>query len=333
MNSQETLAPQTPADLFYLSSADILRLQVGVSDVLDAVERMFLEKAAGRLEMPPKPGIHPTETGFIHAMPAYVPAMRAAGMKWVAAYPENAGTGIPQVSGLIVVNDSSTGLPTAILDSGWVTAMRTAAASALAARHLARSDSEVLGILGCGVQGRSHVEAFIHLFPLRQVIAYDPNPGAITRFANDISRRHSIEVLPVDTPKDAIASSDMVVTAGPITKPPHATIPSGWLRPGAFASSVDFASYWSKDALVEFDRLCTDDLTQFEAYRDHGYFPGFPAGTVELAQLIAGTTPGRRSAEERSFACNLGIAAEDVVVAQLLLERAQTLDLGTRLPR
>ena len=333
MNHQEISVPQKSDSLLYLSSEDILRLQVGVSDVLDALERMFLEKAEGRLEMPPKPGIHPTETGFIHAMPAFVPAMRAAGMKWVAAYPENAGTGLPQVSGLIVVNAPSTGLPTAILDSSWVTAMRTAAASALAAKHLARSGSEVLGILGCGVQGRSHVEAFIHLFPLQRVIAYDPNPAAVARFADVISRNHSVEVLPVDTPKDAITPSDMVVTAGPITKPPHATIPSGWLQPGAFASSVDFASYWSKDALAEFDRLCTDDLEQFEAYRGHGYFPGFPAGAVELAQLVAGSASGRRAAKERSFACNLGIAAEDVVVAQLLLGRALELGLGTRLPR
>src|SRR5690349_9018442 len=108
-----------------------------MKDIIDCVAKALTEKGEGRVEMPPKPGIHPEPNAFIHAMPAYVPRLGAAGMKWVAGYPQNRDRRLPYISGVIVLNDPATGLPTLICDCTWITAMRTAAATAVAARQLA----------------------------------------------------------------------------------------------------------------------------------------------------------------------------------------------------
>ncbi|MEE9562575.1 MAG: ornithine cyclodeaminase family protein, partial [Thermoanaerobaculia bacterium] len=157
--STSTDSSSSHAGLLYLSQSDVASLGVTITEIIDAVEKMFEEKAAGRVEMPPKPGIHPQPDSFIHAMPAYIPAMKSAGIKWVSGFPENYRRDLPYVSGLIVLNDPETGLPLAVMDCVWITAQRTAAASAVAAKYLARTDAETIGILGCGVQGRSHLRA------------------------------------------------------------------------------------------------------------------------------------------------------------------------------
>jgi len=124
--------------LIYLPAEDVALALPEPAELLNLLEAMFRQKAQGKTEMPPKMGIHPRDQSFIHAMPASIPGMSAAGMKWVAAYPDNAALGIPQVNGLILLNDPDTGLATAVLDGSVITAARTAAASALAARYLAR---------------------------------------------------------------------------------------------------------------------------------------------------------------------------------------------------
>jgi len=105
--------------------------------IIDALDRMFREKGQGKVEMPPKPGIHTRPDAFIHAMPAYIPSVKAAGMKWVSGYPENPKKGLPYISGLLILNDPETGIPTSVMDCTWITAMRTGAATAISAKYLA----------------------------------------------------------------------------------------------------------------------------------------------------------------------------------------------------
>jgi len=152
-------------------------------EIMAALEAMFREKAEGRFEMPPKIGIHTMPDAFIHAMPAAISAQKSSGMKWVAGYPANSQRGLPYISGLFILNDYESGLPLAVMDCTWMTAQRTGAATALAAKYLARADSETLGILGCGVQGSSNLEALKLLFPLKKVFAYDTNSGRSAAFA------------------------------------------------------------------------------------------------------------------------------------------------------
>ena len=209
-------------DLIYLSRADVEGLGMTMREVLDAVDDGFKAKGRGLTEMPPKPGVHPRPDCFIHAMPAWVkpavapeyaeaagpaasvpagePAPRlgtvaprigrvtprsdeVAGLKWVSGYPPNKERGIPYISGLVVLNDCETGFPVAVMDCAWITAMRTGASVGIAARYLARNDSETAAIVGCGVQARTSLRALVEELPaLAEVRCYDIDAAANDRF-------------------------------------------------------------------------------------------------------------------------------------------------------
>jgi ornithine cyclodeaminase/alanine dehydrogenase-like protein (mu-crystallin family) len=319
-------------EILYLSHSEVASAGLGMAEIISVLEFMFREKGEGRVEMPPKIGIHTMPDAFIHAMPASIPVQKAAGMKWVGGYPSNSELGLPYITGLLILNDPQTGVPVALMDCTWITAQRTGAATAVAAKYLARPESGTVGILGCGVQGRSNLEALKVLFPLKKVYAYDQHADRTVGYAQEMSRRHGIEVIPVNDPKQAVVASEIVVTAGPILRLPHATIQPGWLSEGAFASLVDFDSYWHPSALHEVDKFCTDDVPQLHHYRDIGYFQDIPAIHADLGELVTGRKAGRQTPSERTIACNLGLALEDIAVAPLIYERALEKGIGTWLP-
>jgi len=318
----------TQSKLLYLSAADVAAVGVTMPEIIAALETAFREHGEGRVEMPPKPGVHSQPDAFIHAMPAHIPALRSIGVKWVSGYPGNQARGLPYISGLLILNDVETGLPLVVMDCTWITAQRTGAATALAAKYLARPESAVLGVLGCGVQGRSNLEALEVLFPLTSVIAYDTSPAQLEGYAEHVQAQYGLEVVQAAHPRKAVEECDLVVTAGPILRTPHATIKAGWLREGAFASLVDFDSYWEGAAMREADKFITDDLPQFEHYRHVGYFQDVPPIYATLGELVAGHKPGREHRRERTMACNLGLALDDMAVAPLVYQRAQEAGLG-----
>lgn len=319
--------------LLYLSKADVEAIGVTMAEIIESLKVTFRAKGEGRTEMPPKPGIHPGGgDNFIHAMPAYIADLKSAGIKWVAGFPENHQKGLPYVTGLLIFNDVATGLPLAVMDCVWITAMRTGAATAVAASYLARADSSVVGVLGCGVQGRSNVEALKVLFPLKTVRAYDVNAETVEKYAADIHSRLNLEVVPAATPRDAVSGCDIVVTAGPILKTPHATIQAGWLDEGAFASLVDYDSYWDPAAMAEVAKFCTDDTAQLQLYQQMGYFKKIPEIYADLGELASGQKPGRQASEERTMTANLGLALDDMAVAPLLYQRSFEKGIGTWLP-
>src|SRR5260221_13836405 len=168
-----------------------------MAEIVTALESMFREKGEGRVEMPPKIGIHSRPDAFIHAMPAFIPAQQAAGIKWVGGYPENSKQNLPYITGVLILNDAETGVPLALMDCTWITAKRTGAATAISAKHLARPDSATVGILGCGVQGRSNLEALNLFFPLKRVCAYDTHSDRAARYAREMSSQLDVEVVPV----------------------------------------------------------------------------------------------------------------------------------------
>ncbi len=318
-------------DLLYLSKADVEAVKMTMSEVIALLEEAFLEKGNGRVEMPPKPGIHTMPDAFIHAMPAFISSMHSAGVKWVSGYPENSKRGLPYISGLLILNDVQTGIPYTVMDCTWITAVRTGAASALSAKYLARPESKSVGILACGVQGRTNLRALATLFPLKAVFAYDLLPDAQERFIAEMSEEYDFEFHGVENPKQAIVESDLVVTSGPILKHPDPPIKEGWLQPGAFASAVDFDSYWSGPAMAQVDLLSTDDHAQFQYYKSTGYFTTTPDPYADLGEIVAGFKHGRQSHRERTMAINLGLAMDDIAVAPILYERAKRIGLGTQL--
>jgi len=317
--------------MVYLSRSDVEAVALDMPTIIQRLEAAFLEKSQGKVEMPPKPAIHPRPDAFIHAMPAYIPALRSSGIKWVAGFPENAGRGLPYITGLIILNDVETGLPFAVMDCTWITAYRTGAKTAIAAKHLARPESEVAGILACGMQGRTNLIGLASVFALKRVYAYDLNPAAQAKYIAEMQPRFEFEIIGVKEPRQAVAESDLVVTSGPILSDPRPTIQKDWLKPGGFASAVDYDSYWSGDALAQMDRICTDDIAQFEDHRRSGYFKHTPAPYAELGELVAGQKPGRQDPQQRMLAMNLGLAMDDMAVAPEIYRRACERGLGTRL--
>lgn len=319
--------------LLYLSQADVQAVGVTMAEIIEALEDAFHEKGKGRVEMPPKPGIHPGGgDNFIHAMPAYIPALKSAGVKWVSGFPENYKRGLPYITGLLIYNDVETGVPLAVMDCIWITGVRTGAATAVAARYLARPESSVAGVLGCGVQGRTNIEALKVLFPLQRVMAYDVDVGTAHRYAGEMRASLDLEVVVVDTPREAVSDCDLIVTAGPILKVPHATIQAGWMDEGAFASLVDFDSYWHPEAMKEVAKFCTDDRAQLHYYESAGYFQDIPPVHADLGELATGQQPGRETPQERTMTANLGLALDDMAVVPLLYQKAVERNIGTWLP-
>ncbi len=317
------------SQILYLSRADVEAVALDLPTIIQRLEAAFREKSQGKVEMPPKPGIHPGADNFIHAMPAYIPALRSAGIKWVAGFPENAKRGLPYITGLIILNDADTGLPYAVMDCTWITAYRTGAKTAIAAKHLARPDSETAGIIACGAQGRTNLLALATVFSLKRVYAYDIEPDRVAAYVAEMQAQLNIDIIGVSEPKQAVINSDLVVTSGPILLHPQPTIDADWLRPGAFGSAVDYDSYWTGAALAQIDRLCTDDCAQFQYYRQGGYFQQTPDPYAELGELVAGLKPGRQNDQERTLAMNLGLAMDDMAVAPEVYRRARERGLGT----
>ncbi len=316
--------------LLYLSHQDVASAGVSMAEIIDLLEIAFKEKGKHQTEMPPKPGIHPGGgDNFIHAMPAYIPSMKAAGIKWVSGFPDNLKRGVPYINGLLILNDAETGLPLSVMDCVWLTGMRTGAATALSARYLARPDSSIVGILGCGVQGRTNFEALNVLFPLQTVKAFDADKEAARVYAKEIQTRFDVHVEIVETPEAAVSGSDIIVTAGPILKKPHATIQAGWMSEGAFASLVDFDSYWHADAMKESAKFCTDDTPQMLHYKTLGYFQETPSIHADLGELVTGEKTGRETSKEKTMTANLGLAIDDMAVAPLIFQKARGKGLGS----
>lgn len=319
----------------YLSKQDVVNVGLSMADVIAAVEEGFVELGNGRVEMPPKPGIHPGEgdDNYIHAMPAFIPAMNSAGLKWVAGYPGNQSKGLPYNTGLMILNHTDTGLVKAVLDCTWMTTTRTGAASAVSAKYLARPDSSTIGILACGVQGHSNLEAMNVLFPLKKVMAFDPNADQAKKLTDYAKNELGLEAEIVTDPKKAVTGCDIVVTSGPILKKPHETIQAGWVDEGAFVSCVDFDSFFSRDALNEASKWTTDNTAQYTHYKENvGFFQNCPPVYAELGELVTGKKKGRENDQEKNFAVNLGLAMEDMAVAPTLFELAIKKNIGTWLP-
>jgi ornithine cyclodeaminase/alanine dehydrogenase-like protein (mu-crystallin family) len=319
-------------EILYLSRADVEKVNLDMPMIILLLEKAFMEKGKGKIEMPPKPGIHTMPDAFIHAMPAFIPSMKSAGIKWVSGYPENFKRGLPYISGLLILNDVESGIPYAVMDCSWITAYRTGAASALASKYLARPESESVGILACGVQGRTNLEALASSFKLKRVYAYDVMPEVQDKYVREMSKKLGLEIVGVKEPKRAVVDSDLVVSSGPILKHPKPTIDKDWLEQGAFASAVDFDSYFTPAAMKQMDRISTDDHDQFQYYKSVGYFQETPQPYADLGELVAGLKPGRQSPTERTMAINLGLALDDMAVAPAVYERATAMGLGTTLP-
>ena len=304
--------------LLFLSRAEVAGLLPDVHEQLDLVEHAYRSLAAGRVELPPKPGVHPRKDSFLHAMPAYLRDEDVVALKWVAGYPANKARGLPYITGLIVVNDAETGLPVAVMDGAEITAARTSAASGVCVRRFAPAGWSRAAILGCGEQGLFHARLLHALNAGVSLRAWDPHPERIERLG-DLAE-------PAAGWEDALAGAEVIVTAGPIIEDPNPPLRPEHLGQRWLALPIDFDFYFGAETVSSADLFLADDVGQFEYYRELGHFQGWPAPEENVGEGL-----GREGSPARVLCCNLGIGALDAAFANAVLERARVAGVGTEL--
>jgi len=297
--------------MLVLSQKEVERL-LDVDQLLDALERAFVELSAGRASVPPRIAAF-SERGLLGAMPGYVDGVLAA--KLVTLFPDHE----PSHQALIAVFDAETGTPTAVMDGTHITAVRTGGGSAVATRALARDDARVLTILGAGVQGRSHLDAVGRVRDFQEVRIASRKPEHAHAFAEETG------ATAVDTFEEAVAGADVVCACTSAAEP---ILRRDWLDPGTHVTSVGS----SMDG-PELDReTITAGLLVIES---RVAFQPPPAGShelqgldpsvaVELGEVLSGSHPGRTSPEEITVYKSMGHAVEDAAAAAIVLERAKT---------
>jgi ornithine cyclodeaminase/alanine dehydrogenase len=310
-------------EFIYLSQEDILSLNISMKKIIELVEQGLYEHGNHRVENPPKPGIHSKPDAFIHAMPAYYSALGIGGLKWVSGYPSNRAINLPQIAGLMIVNDMETGLPLAVMDCRWITAVRTAAVSAITAKYCANEDTSSLGVVGCGVQGRMNLIAFNEVLPeLAKVSIFDINKNAMRRYKEDFEDKLDISIEIKNSVKNAVNGKDMILTATQRLAEP--LIKNKWFKPGCLGFGLEASRAWYGEAILTADKFVTDSWDQTIYFYEHGAFPdGLPTLYAELGEIVAGVKTGRDEPDERILAINIGLALEDVIVSDYIYKLAK----------
>jgi len=275
--------------------------------------------------------------GLLVAMPAYLSTGERLAAKLVSLFEGNAGTSLPTHQAVMIVFDAGSGEPLALLDGTAITTLRTAAGSALSAELLAREDATTLAILGTGVQARAHAEAMVRVRPIQQIRVAGRNRESAVSLASALRDQLEIDVRAVETYADACADADLVCAA---THSPDPVVHREYLKAGVHVTSVGYNT-----AGREVDSATVTDALVIVESRDAVLAPP-PAGSndltvpiqegligpdhiyAEIGELLLGTKPGRSSADQIILYKSVGIAAQDVVAASLVLDAARGRDLG-----
>ncbi len=326
--------------LRYLSAAEVVAAMPDLDERLVLAERTLIALVADA-ELPPKIAVHPRPDGsFVHAMPAHLRGAEPdglgdlVGMKWVAGYPGNGDLGLPAIHAVVVLNDAATGAPTAILDGGPITALRTAAVSGAVIRRFAPPATgrpPRAGLIGAGVQGHSHLAVLGRTMPGVGLAVFDRNPERARDLCREAASTPGIgDARAVPDARSAVDGADVVVTAasfGPVRQ----VMTGDWLTADALIVPVDYATYCAAEVARDAALFLVDHRDQFLANRAAGLFEDYPDPTATMGEaLLAGT---RRPDHGRVVATHLGVGLADVVFGAAILRRAEALDLGTLLAR
>lgn len=310
--------------------------QLDMKECVAAVERAFALHAAGATIAPGVLGSHVAGGGF-HVKTAGLTAdAHLFAAKVNANFPDNpVSRGLPTIQGVIVLFDADCGRPLAVLDSIEITSVRTAAATAVAARHLARTDASVVTICGCGEQGRSQLRALCAVRPLRKAFAFDTSPDRATQYAAEMRRELALDVVAIEELSAATRQSDIIVTC---------TTARRWflgrddVPPGCLVAAVGADNPEKQElepALLAASTVVVDLLEQCAVMGDlhHAILAGAMTREsvhAELADVVSGQKPGRRSAEEITVFDSTGTALQDVAAAWLVYQRAVAEGAGIR---
>ena len=314
----------------WLSESDV-HAALSMAELIDAMQTALAAFSAGDVTQPVRTAFEVGPRSFFAVMPACDPGSNLMGAKLVSVMPGNVANGLPSHQAIIALFDSTTGEVLAITDGRFITEARTAAVSAVSARHLARRDAHVLAIIGTGVQARSHLEALPLVREFREIRAWSPNRVNVQTFVADAA----CDVRAMGTAEEAVRGADVVVLATSAVEP---GLRDEWIAPGTHVIAVGACRPTQREmegtllrraklvvdshaaALVESgDVLLAIGEGYLTAERIH----------AELGEIAGGRKPGRISREEITVFKSLGLAIEDVVSAGLAYRRAVAVGLGT----
>lgn len=317
-----------------LSREDVKKA-LSLKEAIALMKEAFVQLSSGLAVVPVRMNLEvPKEKGRVLFMPAYLEENRKIGVKIVSIMDENPPNGLPLIHAMIVVLDSVTGQPLALMDGEYLTALRTGAASGLATDLLARSDARVAAIFGAGVQGRAQLEAVCAVRTIERAFVFDVDPSKAVRFAREMQKKLAITI-EVQNELDLLKHADIICTAT------TATTPVFWhqhLRPGVHINGIgayrpDMAeipveTVQQAKVIVDHRPSCLreagDLLQPLQAGlidTDHVY--------AEIGEIAAGTKPGRTSDTEITFFKSVGNAVQDLAAASQALVNAEKLSLGT----
>jgi alanine dehydrogenase len=279
--------------------------------------------SAGQIAAPPRSEVAVPEAGFLLTMPGYQPGQGIA-VKLVTAFEGNAARGLPSHLAILALFDPATGQCLALLDGTPITAMRTAAASALATRLLARPDAAVLAIIGAGVQGAAHLQMVPLVRDFHAIRVFSPQPEHAARLAASDSRAQAVA-----SAEEAVRGADVICLC---TSSPTPVIAAAWLRSGTHVTSVGYHPPHGEldPALATQGRLFVETRLAFAPPpAGCGELAGIdPALGAELGEVIAGQRPGRQSADEITVYKSMGHVMEDLAAASLVYRHAVAHGLG-----
>ena len=318
-----------------VSQSEVTRL-LPMRECIDAMADALMAVGRGEVVLPLRQVvILPHKLGAVASMPAYSDSPKGIGVKVIAVFPKNRGTEYDSHQGVVLLFDTEHGSLRAIVDASEVTAIRTAAASGLATKLLAREDAGDLAILGSGAEARTHLEAMLHVRDIKRVRVWSPTPEHRDRFADRESRRQGVTVESVASAQSAVADADIICT---VTSAKEPVLKGKWIAPGAHinavGSSVKSARELDTEA-VQRSRLFVDrrESTLNEA---GDFLTPKAEGAIgddhilgEIGDILLGTLQGRASGEEITLFKSLGIAVEDLAAVHLIFTRALEQELGT----
>jgi alanine dehydrogenase len=317
-----------------LSDGDVKRL-FSMKDAIAAVEHVFAEDALGKAVMPSKIYLNVEGYGDFRAMPAYVPSIDTAGIKWVSVYPDNPHKGIPTVMATLLLNDPQTGKLLCAINASTLTDLRTGAAGGVAAKYLARKDSSVVGIIGSGHQAWTQALAYKEVFGdrIKSVKVYSPHMEHADAFAGRVRAELGYDAQAYKTAQEA-ADADIIATVTPAHRP---ILIADWVKPGTHINAIgaDAPGKQELESMLTIKaRVFVDSIEQ----ASHSGEINVPwrqgllnrekiAGTI--GEVITGKLPGRTSDEEITVFDSTGLAIQDMAVGHVVYRRALEEGKGT----
>lgn len=310
----------SPQSVPYYSGEVLEQLRITPSQVADLIEQLIRDRAGGKVWSAPKAAISVPDGRYAMSTMAVADDPGYLVVKSLLLNPRNPANGEPLMNSVVILQNGETGAPLAILDGNWITAVRTAALSVVAARRMARADSQTIAFIGCGLQARSHLSAMAEAFPLTAVRAFgrgQPNLDALSAMAAGLDL--SFHVAP--TAEDAMRGADLIVSSLTRLAEAETFIDANDVEAGAFAALVDLGRPWLSATLERFDTIIIDDKVQEAGMKDQMV----PADQVsgDLTDLVLDPGDLRTPADRRAAFIFRGYALGDFALAALAYDTAR----------